>query len=373
MSPEFLSRAERFQASTDPDQATAETVRLMAGQIHRSAADSLVIANAVDAVRRYRGGPVYAGLGGDPFQDAGAIAESAWWFAKEQLRFRHHGELLAEWLRERDQLQLLIEPSVLLRMRDMVGDCAIYSMLICAFLEALGVRWELVTLACNPSQPAIWSHVFARAVLADGRRLALDASHGKYAGWQVPREHQFRRQVWDVAGAAIADQDPGTFSGLHNFVRPHRSNWPAGLGQDDSLGVDLGSTVDVVGSAAGNYALPVDSIVQGDTALATGSALGLPALGSDLSLPAGSVIVPSQSAANWPAVVAQLAKTGMTLAEIQAIQPGTVVGANGQILRQATGYPVTTTGISTTGASSYLMIGGLALLAVLLLQSMRGR
>jgi hypothetical protein len=71
-------------------------------------------------------------------------------------------------------------------------------------------------------------------------------------------------------------------------------------------------------------------------------------------------------------------KSGMTLAEINAIQPGTVVSANGAILRQNPGYAVgsTTTGTLNLGTgsistSTMLMIGGLALVGILLMSKGR--
>ena len=62
----------------------------------------------------------------------------------------------------------------------------------------------------------------------------------------------------------------------------------------------------------------------------------------------------------------------MTLAEINAIQPGTVVSANGAILRQNPGYAVgTAAGTLNLGtgtiSTSTLMIGGLLLFGVLLM------
>src|SRR5271166_5181422 len=69
--------------------------------------------------------------------------------------------------------------------------------------------------------------------------------------------------------------------------------------------------------------------------------------------------IPNQSSAAWANVAAALVKGGMTLAQIQSIQPGTVVSANGAILRQATGLAVPVPGatnlglgLSTTGSSS---------------------
>ena len=43
---------------------------------------------------------------------------------------------------------------------------------------------------------------------------------------------------------------------------------------------------------------------------------------------------------NYTAAIAALAKAGLTLAKISSIQPGTVVSANGAILRQSTGLAV---------------------------------
>lgn len=58
------------------------------------------------------------------------------------------------------------------------------------------------------------------------------------------------------------------------------------------------------------------------------------------------VVVPSQSSAAWANFAATMVKAGMTLAQISAIQPGTVVSANGAILRQSAGFPVP---VSSTG------------------------
>jgi hypothetical protein len=66
----------------------------------------------------------------------------------------------------------------------------------------------------------------------------------------------------------------------------------------------------------------------------------------------------------------------MTLAEINAIQPGTVVSANGSILRQATGLPVPVgTGITAAlgSSSTMLLLGGVALVVVVMLMSGKSR
>ena len=385
LSPEFLRRAERVPASLDPDTATAQTVAIMCQHIRRAASDPLVRACAFDAVRRFRGGFLYWKSGRDPFGDPGAIAESAWWWAKYCLRFVHHSKLIYVWLNERDQLQLLISPEVLVRMRHMVGDCAIYSMMVAAFLEVLGVPWEIVTLAVNRENPEVYSHVFVRAVLSDGRRMPLDASHGLYAGWQVPERDVLRRQVWDSAGRAIEDSSRGRFEGLHNYVPARRGSYP-GLGDDDSTTSgslfpysDSGDTNPITGQPYGSVPIasptsPFDSTTTGP--LVSSDYPTVNSTSASQSYPAGSITVPPQSDSTaWAAFLTQMAKSGMQLAQLEAIPAGTIVNPSGQIIRQATGYPVTS-GTTLTGSvntSSVLLFGGLALVGVVVLMSMNRR
>ena len=218
LSRDFLRGVERYQADlNDTDVATAQTVQVMAAQAHKAARDPLVKRAAVDAVKQWRGGPLYGMSGRDPFASPQAMAESCWWYAKHHVRFVHHNELIAAWFDEHDQLQLLISPEILVRLRKMEGDCAIYTMLLCAMLESLGLGWEIVTAAVNPREPDVFSHVWARALLPDGRRVPLDASHGDYPGWQVPAGRQYKRQVWNSNGRPVADR--AQFSGLHGYSR----------------------------------------------------------------------------------------------------------------------------------------------------------
>jgi hypothetical protein len=216
MSPALLAGVKRYQADlTDNDRATGQTVELMAGRARESARDPLVQRAANLAVKQYRGGPLYGLTGRDPWSDPQALAESCWWLAKDNIKFVHHNELIATWWNERDQLQLIISPEVLLTMERMKGDCAIFTTFICALLEVLGLPWEIVTAAVDPRQPDVFSHVWPRVVLPDGRRVALDASHGAYPGWQVPQERQYKVQVWNESGRPV--ENVQSFAGLHGY------------------------------------------------------------------------------------------------------------------------------------------------------------
>ncbi len=169
-SPGFL------QASlTDPDERASQIVGYMVELIHGAQGDPLLSFAWRLAWDRFR---VFAG-------DNEAIVP--WWFAKYWIRkFVHHQDMLIDWLGLPNELQLLISPDALLRLSDPKGDCAVYTCLICALLELRGIGWEIVTVAVNPLYPDEFSHVYPQAVLGDGSRLALDASHGKFPGWQAP-------------------------------------------------------------------------------------------------------------------------------------------------------------------------------------------
>jgi hypothetical protein len=350
-----------FQAdSQDSDLATAQTIKAMCEHIHRAAKDPVVRAWAV---------------GGETKMRMGAAGSGCFWYAKHFVKQLPHSQFKALLAAFPQKRQLLIAPEVVVRAANPAGDCSTFSMLIAAMLESLGIRWELVTVAVEPSDPSLYSHVFVRAVSGDGIRLTLDGSHGKYPGWEVPRARQFRRQVWDESGDAVVDEAPAV-SQLHAYrFRP-------GLGQDDDD--DTGGTYTDSSALPGAITDNVTVTPQGPTL----AQLGLDDTGDDTggtytassALPGayvtstgatytGTVInVPSQSSAQWASAVTALSKAGLTLAEINTIQPGTVVGANGQILRQATGLPVpvgsgVTAALGSNG-TALLLLGGAALLVM---------
>lgn len=239
MAPAQRLEVTRYQGDLqNPDNATAQTIALMCQQIEKASQDPLLQRAAKDAVRRFRGGPLYAAAGVNPASNPCAIAESAWWWVKHALKFQLHNSLIQVWFNERDQLQLLISPDLLLRMSKPRGDCAIYSMLVCAMLRAWGIPYELVTSAVTPNDPE-FDHVWARAILPDGRRLNLDASHGKYPGWQVPFEHRNRTQVWDLGGNPVEDAAPRS-RGLHAYqARPNKPILPKRLAIVSNRGMGL--------------------------------------------------------------------------------------------------------------------------------------
>ena len=166
----------------DSDEATAQTVRYMGRLVRHSLSDP-VVANAWrDAWTRF--GKL---ANGDE-------AQVAWWYARHLVKFVHHQRMLVHWMGKPNELQLLISPEALLKMERPAGDCAVFTTLIEALLSYRGIGWETVTVAVNPMRPELYTHVYPQAIRPDGSRIALDASHGKYPGWQAPAARVIKKK-----------------------------------------------------------------------------------------------------------------------------------------------------------------------------------
>lgn len=341
-------------SSDDPTEATAQTVEYMCSLIHDSLADGIVQRATVDAWRFATPSRVAS--------PAADYARSIWWFAKHTVKFVHHQKLLVSWLGAPDELQLLIRPDALLKMSDPKGDCAVFTTLICAMLDCAGIPWEIVTIACDPRQPGIYSHVYPRAILPGGRRLVMDASHGKYPGWEVPAEHTTAKQIWNQDGEPVEDAAP-KFQGLHGYWMPGEQ-LRRGLGQDDgSDGGDPLSTIDT--SSLDPNAGPT---------LGTGGGTGV----SDINCSSGQIfdpisgdcftptVQPVSSSGASGSVASSAAGTSSLVADINAL----LAGGN-TIARTAMGLPATTT--TPINSNTLLLVGGVVVGGILLVSLMGGK
>lgn len=177
----------------DTEGSTAQTVRAMCGEIREAAGDWLVIGSARMTLQAFQHYPFAA----DP-------ATAIWWFVKHRLKFVQDEITLSRLLNKRGELDFLQSPSILLRARKPQGDCDCFTMLVCALLECAGVPWKICTVKCDAREPWRWSHVYCCAELPDGRRIALDASHGNAPGWEVPARDVFEYAEWDRDGNRLA-------------------------------------------------------------------------------------------------------------------------------------------------------------------------
>ncbi len=217
---------EAIPAGDSIDTATKRTVQKMAEYIRSAVDDPAVKRVALDAWRRF------GGSSPDPAAKCWAI----FWLVKHYVRFQNDERTMIQVGVSDDEQDLLIHPSVLIRMRDAREDCDGFSMLTAALLECLDVHSCLCTVAVNPRDPRRWSHVFVLA-LYPGGSMAMDTSHGPYPSWMVPIDQISRWQAWDsMSGFPRDDVRPSSFQ-VHGLV-PHGSAMPSrrrrGMGECQS-------------------------------------------------------------------------------------------------------------------------------------------
>jgi hypothetical protein len=319
----------------------------------------------------YRGRPVY-------WDDQRQLACSVWYGVNSSMKFVEHSEQIRALLNESDQLQLLISPDLLLRSKRPAGDCAVYTPLVCAALGTLGIHYEFVTLACDPRDPDLYSHIYARAVLRDGSRIPLDASHGKYPGWEVPREHQIRKQVWDEAGNPIPDEQPRPVAHLGQYSRVRRvmPRRIVGMGQIEDSST---TTLNIPGYSIDPGAIPPVDTSGSSTVLSyPGMPTGTPS-GYAIATPVTAPTFPTSPGFNWDAWLGNFLNQGVQLAG-KVVAPTTTLirGPGGQLYYQApassAGAALPAAGLLTaTGGGNWLLIGGAVVIGIVLLSSLSKR
>jgi hypothetical protein len=368
----------------DSDLSTAQTISRMVELIRESCADPLMVSVSRSAAANFaRLAPASIARSADA-----AAAWSIWWAVKHMMKFVQDNLALTRMFGPNDALELLISPAAMIRSRQMEGDCDDYTMMVCAMLECCGVPWEICTVAASVEDPSRYSHVYPRAVLSDGSRMVLDASHGKYPGWEVPQERQFRLQVWDGSGDAIPNDARSKWDGLHGYENRRRGIGFAGLGDDDDSGDDSGTDTSILNLPITSPTLPLSTVTYTPPSPGTPNSCES-TYQSDC--PAGSTWIPATNPFTGGAAVNAA---------------GQYVGANGQplsggasalasVLNSAAslfGMATTTTvcnanGVCTTGPanaastvaaanatginSSWLMIGGLVIVGLLAVSVMK--
>jgi hypothetical protein len=351
---------------SNPDRATAQTMRRMAQLTSESIATPRLHQFARKCAVTWRGGPPYGGRAIN-WDDERQLACSIWYGVNSSMRFVEHSEQIRALLNERDQLQLLISPDHLLSKRRPQGDCAVYTPLVCASLATLGIHYEFVTLACDPRDPDLFTHVYARAVNRDGSRLALDASHGKYPGWEVPLEHQIRKQVWNEAGEPIADEAPHRFQPLGQYSRVRRvmPRRIVGMGQ-----IDTADTIDTSMIPPGGALTPSDIAALSASNV---SFFNPPGITTPPTFPTGTA-TPGFS---WDQLIGNLLGQGVKIAgQVVAPQTTLVRGPGGQLYYQApasAGGVLPAGAIATSGGGNWLLIGGAVLIGIIAISALGKR
>ena len=167
----------------------AATIEMMRQYVRRDTADP-VFMDALAAFRRATGLT-------DPCQIAFSFARSLMYFQRDET---------TGYEIDPQAIEVLVRPvdAVLLYQRSghrTPGDCDCFSMLVAAALTAMDVPCAFVTVAADLENPSAWSHVYVVAQPGTDQRCAIDASHGSYAGWEVPGVTGYRE--WPLMGGGI--------------------------------------------------------------------------------------------------------------------------------------------------------------------------
>ena len=257
-----------------------------------------------------------------------------------------------------------------------IGDCDDFTILLCALLETVGVRTRIKTIAGDGRAPDTFTHVFPEA-LVDGKWIAVDAARRHPALGRQPR-NAWRTRVWDTQSSEY--QDIEGLAGTSQIVGPRRvarawspknAAWTQGLrGHFGRLGhrMRLGAMVHprgrrTPGAPAASYGAPHGQGHYGRRAL---QAL---ALGQD----DGTDFDWSQLETELPSLI-----TAGTAGAASIIKAGQTPNAYSLLASmtpaQQQAYLAASSGntLASIPASTWLLIGGGLLVAVVLMRSQGG-
>lgn len=364
---------ERQATYQNTDASTAETVQDMCGHIRAALQDFVVLRIAAD-------------LGGGSRRE---IAVAVWTWLKRNVRFVEDEEQLWRQLGRRDELELLISPSVLVRAQDKQGDCDDFTMTACALLAARGVPPVIKTFKCSAREPWRWSHVCAGAVLEDGSVFPLDASHGEYPGWEVPARDVYQSQLWDMTGKPVGANNMRR--GMGRYVsEPSWTGNPMTTVDGPAAGPYPGGDVmrywhpgprarGLAGIARSKYGMgdcsPAGFDEYGDACLYVApeilndpvTAAGIRNYINNSNVGTANLPTVTSTGApiNWTAILSQALGSGAALTRQAIATPGTTILPNGMVV---TGTPQGTSAFNFGGMSSTaLLIGALVLGGVVLM------
>jgi hypothetical protein len=122
-------------------------------------------------------------------------------FLRDEASGAHMEQFLSQTYEGADSkpvVEILVRPRDMATSATRVGDCDDYSMYAACLLTALGIPCAFVTVAGDPHAPSMFTHVYV-AAYPGGYRVPVDASHGKYAGWEAAQVIPVgRMQEWPI-------------------------------------------------------------------------------------------------------------------------------------------------------------------------------
>lgn len=162
--------------------------------------------------------------------DKGLIVRQVWHDTQQKIKFLRDettAQPLESFLSKTYAGEPIVE--ILIRPRDMAnlrgtraGDCDDYSMYAASLLTALSIPCSFVTIAGDSRDPGHFTHVYVAAYPDgyQGQRIAVDASHGKWCGWEGWKKGSgMRMKEWRMdGGMGIEEGAMGGVLGTVLFV-----------------------------------------------------------------------------------------------------------------------------------------------------------
>ena len=210
------------------EHGTAQTIDLMRKLIDEALTDPAFVRQAIDIVR-----PVAA------FDDLGE-AEALYNWVRRNIRFT----------KDPVTKEKLYPPQELLKIG--AGDCDDISMLLSAFLMALGYSARLITVAANQSSPREFSHVYVEGEVppGSGQWIAMDAARPNSEFGAEPPVF-FRKRAWSLSDDSFQDLS-GCKCMVHANTVHGKRRGVSGLGSYGlvpGLGQDSGDITDLISQA----------------------------------------------------------------------------------------------------------------------------
>lgn len=198
--PDFGNAELNYSVQSMPGDGDGQVQKTIAQMVQYVMADCNSPELVEDAAQAMREG------NGDPVLGAFTLARKRIRFQQDNVTGRWGGPGIVEVLVRPVDVSLFARQGVMVP-----GDCDDFSMYVAALLIVNLVPCCFVTVAADDSDPNAYSHVYVAAYPQGGRK-AVDASHGKFCGWEVANRFGKCRE-WKVASSS-AVQFGGGFGGV---------------------------------------------------------------------------------------------------------------------------------------------------------------
>lgn len=192
------------QVSDDPDTQVSQVIDYMRAYANEDSRSPLIVSDAALA----------HSMGvGDPCDDTWTYLARHGGIRSMQFQRDEATAAPVDLDRWNPIVETLIRPADQAMLGQPVGDCDDFAMYGAAHLLSAGVPCSFVTVAADPNEPRMFSHVYLVAYPKDGRyagmRVPLDLSHGHYLGWEHResfriQERPLRTPVSSLLGIGLA-------------------------------------------------------------------------------------------------------------------------------------------------------------------------